>query len=64
MIDVNLKYGNDVGKSKKHREISKELLQYIKNEIETTEFGDIIIKVQGNNKIIDVISQGRKRFQE
>lgn len=48
----------------KYRIISKELLQYIKNEMEVMEYGDIVIKIQGNNRIIDVISQERKRFQE
>ena len=46
------------------REVSKNLLNYIKEEMENVPFGKIIIELVGTSDKIDVIVENRKRFEK
>ena len=44
--------------------VSEEIMSYVKNEIEKTEFGEVVIELSGNKKSVDVITTNRKRFEK
>ena len=46
------------------RTVSSSLLEYIKEELERIEFGEVKIILQGNSNKIDVLTQERQRFDD
>lgn len=46
------------------REVSKNLLNYIKEEMENVPYGKITIELIGTSDKIDVIVENRKRFEK
>jgi len=46
------------------REVSENLLNYIKEEIQNVPYGKITIELVGTSDKIDVIVENRKRFEK
>lgn len=46
----------------RYRKVPDDLLDYVKEQLERVEYGSVLIKVQGNDKRIDIISEDRQRF--
>ena len=46
------------------REVSENLMNYIKEEIQNVPYGKIIIELIGTSDKIDVIVENRKRFEK